>query len=523
MLLALVLVAYWPALGGDFVRWDDQFYVFENELLREPSGWKAFWNPTERRTPQFYPLVFSSYWLEYRLWGLDARGYHAVNAALHAANTALAFCLVRQWGFATVTAFSAAAVFALHPVQVASVAWISERKNVLSGFFLLLAFTSYWRAERRRPGWYVASFASFVASLLSKTQGVALPLSFLIAEWAAARCRGRRVAWSFWRDGVLYLLPFFAASAVMALITVHFEHDRWPPLPYTGAERFLIATNALLSYLRTILWPADLSPIYPKWELSTDNLGWWLAPVGLSLALAALWLWRNRVPPWMWWGLVHFCLGLLPVLGIVPFNFFTYAFVADHFLYLSMLGAGVALAVALQAARTWYRTGVRVVALGLAVGLAILSWHEAWHWRDNLSFWLHVRERDPRGFLANFNLGLHFRREGRWEDAARYFRLAAEARPEADFPFRRYAEALRLARGEQAVIEMATAWLGRAPNFAPGYLERGISQERSGEKEQALSDYERARRLAPLGSSVAAEAQQRLLDLRARSGSATGP
>lgn len=517
LLLIATVVAYLPTLGADFVRWDDQFYVTENELIRDADGWKAFWDPTDRRAPQFYPLVFSSYWLEYRLWGLDPRGYHAVNLALHLGSTAMAFVLARWWGFSAASSFLVGAVFALHPVQVASVAWVSERKNVLCGFFLLAAFAAFWKARKANSnGWLAASFLCFAASLLSKTQALLLPLSFALFDWADRRTRGEDVPRTFWKETALALVPFLALSALLAWMTIRFEHDRWPPLAYYWLERFFIATNALVFYVLSVIWPAGLSPIYPKWNIDPAALRWWIAPGLVGVGCFALWFWRRVVPPRVLAGLAHFLLGLVPVLGIVPFNFFTYSFVADHFLYFSMLGVGAV--VAAVGARLGERKLVPIPAAAAALALILggLSFHEAMHWRDNLSFWLHVRQGDPDGFLPNFNLGLHFRREQNWPEATRYFRTAAEARPAADFVFRRYAEALRYAHGPQAVAEMCTEWLKTAPRFAPAYLERGLAREQLGQGAEAAEDYELAVRFAPGGSAIASEARARLAALRAQ-------
>ncbi len=515
-LVVLVLVAYAPTFTADFVRWDDQFYVTENPLLQEPGGLRAIWNPSDRRAPQFYPLVFTSYWVEFRLWGLDPRGYHAVNVALHTASSLLVLALARGWGFSSWAAALAAAVFALHPVQVASVAWIAERKNTLGGFFFLLAFWCYWRARLHRSnGWYVASFFAFGAGLLSKTQVVALPLSFLLAEWASAQGPSKRQRITFWTEGLVRLLPFFALAGMLALVTVRFEHDRWPPQPFSLLERILIAGNAVGFYATQVIWPEGLSPIYPKWTLDPSALRWWIAPA-LVLLVGATILWmRHRIPRWILWGVAEFLLGILPVLGLVPFNFFTYSFVADHFLYFSMLGAGAIAAQVAEVCLPRAPRATRAVAAASVLGMSILTFYESTHWRDNLSFWLHVRRRDPDGFLANYNLGLHFRQAGEWERAAAYFRQAARARPNADFVFRRYTEALRAARGNEAVIQACSERIAQDPNFAPAYVERGYSSELLGRFSDARADYERALRTAPPGSAWREQARQRLAALEA--------
>jgi hypothetical protein len=398
------------------------------------------------------------------------------------------------------------------------VAWISERKNTLSGFFLLLAFASYWKWHRvRSTAWYAASFGCFAACLLSKTQPVLMPVSFLLAQWADERSR-RECGVQPWWERWMGILPFLAASLIMAMITARFEHERWPPVPIPWPERLLVAANALGFYVTTVLWPASLSPIYAKWDIHIHEWNWWAAPLGGACATFLLWRWRDRLRPWAVWGLGHFLLGIVPVLGLIPFNFFTYSYVADHFLYFSMIGAGVVAAVLLQGLSVRTRFALTGVPIVLALVFAALSFRQTLHWRDNLSFWRAVREHNPEGFLPNFNLGLHFRREERWDEALPYFRAAAEARPHAGFVFRRYAEALLHARGSQAVLDMCTEWLRRWPGFAPAYLERGRAWEQTGNWSEAARDYERAVHHAQNDTALAEEAQARLSDLRRRLG-----
>lgn len=515
-LWVLVGVAYWPTLHADFVQWDDQFYVTENRLLHEPGGLRVIWNPAARDAPQFYPLVFTTYWIEKRLWGDDPRGYHAVNVALHAATTSLVFLVLRAWRFSAPWAAFASAVFAVHPVQVASVAWISERKNTLAGFFLMLSLALYWRAWRHEstPA-LVASFLTFTASLLSKTQGMALPLAFALTEWAGRTVAGTQLRALRWAEAAARLLPFATIAAVLALVTMQYEHDRWPPLALSAAERLLIAGNALAFYVKSTIWPVHRCPIYPKWTIDPSDLSWWIAPASVAVAAAAAIAGRNRLHPWAVWGVVYFVLGLIPVLGFVPFNFFTYSFVADHFLYFSMFGAAVTLAVGGQALARRFPLAVSFAALAAIAVFAASSYHEAQQWRDNETFWRHVRGCDPRGFLANYNLGLHFSRRGDWGQAAAYYREAALARPRAEFVFRRYADALRAAQGHRAVIVMCDDWLKRTPGFLPAYWERAWSWEQLGDWTQARREYEHIVKLGGPGSPWSAQASQRLATLPA--------
>jgi protein O-mannosyl-transferase len=516
LLLAIVL-AYLPTFNAGFVRWDDQYYVEDSNLLPDPDGLQKIWNPFGHDTQQFYPLVFSTYWLEYRLWGLDPHSYHVVNVGLHALNALLVLFVVLELGVATPVAAATAAIFALHPAQVASVAWISELKNTLSGLFYLLAAYAYLR-HRHTGAWstYGLCLFAFVGALLSKTQTLTLPASLLLADWVLQR--RNRIRRAGGAGVVARIVPMLALGGLAGLITMHFEQAPWTRT-FTLLERVLISTNAAVFYARTFVAPFRLSPIYAEWQV-VSTWQWWIAPVLCTLGGGVLGLGRRRIPELVTWGIAHFYIALIPVLGIFSFNFQTYTFVADHFVYLSLIGAGLAVALAVeQTAAAWpspsSRHAIAAGAFLLLTGCAVLTYVECTHWHSNLTFWTHVRDRDPNGFLANYNLGNHYRSAGQWPEAVPFYQRAADIRPRADYPFVRYAEALGNASGAQAVINMCTQWVTRDPTFHPAYLERGIRHEQLGQLREALADYARTLQLAPRGSVQWNEAQHRRTKLAA--------
>lgn len=520
LLLLLTLLVYCRTFRADFLRWDDQFYVTENPVLPDPYGLQKIWDPRVRATQQYYPLTFSSFWLEYRLWGLDARGFHSVNIGLHLASTALAVVVLRSMGLSPWASLFGAGIFALHPAQVASVAWVAERKNVLAGIFSLLCLWAFCRhLGRPTLASYGTAWLMFVAALLSKTQVVGLPVCLL----ALARVRNGRWGATGAATSVtvaevaLLLVPFALVGLLLSLVTLGYEHAEWTP-SLSLVERLLVSTNALVFYLQTLILPFGLSPIYPRWQIAADEPLWWLAPLILAtLAGGVIW-YRRFVPPLAWWGAVYFLVMLLPVLGVVPFNFFTYSFVADHFLYFSLFGAGAALAAVSEVTAESSRGGWRWLALaGLLLGLSGLSYRETLHWRDNLSFWLRVQQRDPDGFLAAYNLGNHYRQTGQWDLAAREYGRAARIRPRADYAFRRYAEALRKTQGPQAVLAASEDKLRGIPNFAAAFLEKGIALEELGRVEEAREAYRRALSLSPVASPLHREVNIRLESLAAPS------
>ena len=500
LLLVVTVLAFAPTFGAGFIKWDDQFYVEENPLLQDMAGLRKIWDPINREAPEYYPILFSSYWAEYRLWRLDPVRYHATTLALHLANVVLVLLLARRLGAAGWVSAAAAALFAVHPVQVASVAWISEQKNTLSGLFYLVAFLLYLR-HRRTGGWgaYAGCLASFVAALLSKTQTVTFPISVVLAEWLLLRRADvppRRAAAAV----AARVAPLVALSIPAGMLTIYFDK-----LPHTPAfplvERLVIAVNAVWFYLHTFLAPVRLSPVYPEWHPVLADPSWWMPAVGSCLAVVALAAAWRHVPALTQWGILHFFVSLLPVLGFVSFTYETYTMVADHFFYLPCIGGGVALAAGvgqllarLRPRPMLRRTAAALVALVL-VACAAQTYAEATHWRTNLSFWTRVRDRDPDGFLGNFNLGNHYRYRGEWAAAVPHYRRAAEIRPWVDYPFHWYVEALRNAEGAEAALAACNEKIRRAPGFAPAYVERAVSYEAMGRQADAARDLTLAERL----------------------------
>jgi tetratricopeptide (TPR) repeat protein len=530
-LLGVTALAYRPTFSADFVQFDDNYYVQENERLRTLDGLWQIWNPRATKLgTQYYPLVVSSFWLEYHLWGLDARGYHATNVVLHLVNTTLVLLLMRAFGVSPPVALAVAALFALHPTQVGSVAWVTERKNVLSTVFYLLTFLAYLR--HRRTGSraaYAGCLAAFAAAILSKTQTMTLPVTIALADLAlqqAGRLRRMSAAAVATR-----LVPLLAIGAGAAMITIQAENRHIAPPALTVIERGLVATNAAAFYVRLFFAPVGLSPMYPKWELSANKPFWWIAVAVWPIVLAALFHWRRRLGPLPLWGMAHFFLSLAPVLGLVSFNFMVFSFVANHFLYLPIIGAAVTVALlgeriasgeAVWSKRRMAMAGITLLAL---VGCAVQTYREAEHWRNNESFWLYAHSRNPNGFGPNWNLGLHYRRIRLPEQALPFFERATEIWPDTDFAFRRYAQTLASVRGPEAATEACTSKLSTHPRFYAAYLERAIHRERLKRFDDALQDYARVKSLMRRGSDPWQEADrgsQRLQKHRSRAAAEAG-
>ena len=392
--LALLAIAvYLPALAGGFV-WDDWIFVTE-PLIRRWDGIVSIWfSPAELKGERHYwPLVYTSFWIEHKLWGFRAAGYHAVNLLLHAANVLLVWRLLLR--LRVRGAWLAAAVFAVHPIHVESVAWIIERKDLLSGLFYLLTVHVWLRhvdaPTARRLSLCLCLFA---AALLSKSIVVTLPAALLLLQW----WRAGRVTW---RDAGM-LAPFFVLALGIATADLIFYRGRDEYFfDYSLIERALIAGRAVWVYVGQLAWPAELPVIYSRWAVHADDPMGWLALGALIGLLALLWGVRHRMGRGALAAVCFFLLTTSPVLGFVDFSFMRIAFVADRFVYLASISP---IALAVGAAMRWpgrWRFGLWYAAcVGLLGVLGTLTWSQAEVYRNDLSHARHAVAANPGHYFA---------------------------------------------------------------------------------------------------------------------------
>jgi len=447
VIVVAVVLAYVPALQGDYI-WDDPKYVSENPVLLDPGGLTRIWTELGA-TVQYYPLVFTTFWLEYRLWGLDTFGYHLVNVLLHAASSILLWRVLCR--LSVPGAWLAAAIFALHPIQVESVAWITERKNVLAGFFYLAAALSYLHFEprdfadapkQRRWKLYLLSLVLFLAALFSKTVTCSLPAAILLLVWWK---RGRILL-----PRLVPLIPMFIVGAALASVTAWMEKNNVRTVgadwDFSWLERCLIAGRALWFYIGKLVLPVNLTFNYPRWQI--DTAAWWqyLFPVTAVALVAVLWLLRKRIGRAPLISALFFGGTVLPALGFTNTYPMRYSFVADHFQYLACIGP-ITLAVAWLTANLLERqrgsAGRSKVGDGQAlpgsffglaavmvVVLVVVSSGQARIYENRQTLWVDTLEINPESFLGHNNLGTIYLEMGRTDQAFRHFQEAVRIKPD---------------------------------------------------------------------------------------------
>ncbi|HZP59162.1 MAG TPA: tetratricopeptide repeat protein [Opitutaceae bacterium] len=497
-LFGLVLAAYWPAVNGGFI-WNDSDYV-TRVGLRSMGGLARIWF-RPGATEQYYPLLHSAFWFEHKLWGDHPAGYHLLNILLHATSACLLLAVLRR--LSVPGAWLAAFLFALHPVYVESVAWISEQKNTLSTVFYLAAALSYLRFdETRRRAPYLLASGFFALSLLSKTVPATLPAALLVIFWWK---RGR-LSWS--RD-VGPLLPWFAVGAAMGLFTGwverHYVGATGPDFDLTFGQRGLLAGRVVWFYLGKLLWPADLIFFYPRWKISTGETGQYLFPLATLALVAVAWSVRrkNRAPL----AAVLFFVGsLFPTSGFFNLYAFIYSFVADHWQYLPSIGILVLVAAGLTVAwrslpPAWQRAGPPFAVL-LAGVLALLSWRQSRMYTDMKTFYLTTLRRNPGCWIADNNLGSLLLDEGNVVEAMGYFQKTLALKADYAPAHNNLGNALaELGRTQEALPEYREA-IRLKSDFFEAHYNLGLALSALNRVPEAMAEYETVLRDNPYSADA---------------------
>jgi len=483
----LAVAPYLPSIGYGFTGWDDTAYVVNNSHVTSAGELARIWTSSD--SDVYYPLTTSSYWLEYRLWGARPAGYHATNAVLHGINAVLLVLLLTGIGTTLRGATIAGALFAVHPIQVMTVAWIAERKNLLALLFALLALLAWTHARRG-----LATLA-FAAALLSKTVVLGLPLAFVLHDTLVRRRKAR--------DSWLWAAPMLTASLAATFVTVAFERafvDRGvsglvPELP----ERLQIAGAAPWFYLAKLAVPVNLAPAYPRWSIGAGHLLWWLPLIATLAAVSAFAILlprlqsdRSRRAAWL---IALAAILLAPSLGVIAFANLAVSFVSDHFLYVSSAGIFGALGIALEAVvlgspRSARAIGVAAIAACL-LGLGATIAYEP-VFRDAASMWTRVLKLDQDSYAGNLGVAEAWTAAGRFDDALPLYERAIALEPRAKDAYLFLGER----KAERGDVPGAASLFARAleldPGCVPAMVGLASASERLGSIPEARELYERA-------------------------------
>ena len=529
LLIAFVFIAYAQVFRADFV-WDDESHLTQNSCVIGPLGLKEIWTTAQA---VYYPLVLTTFWTLHKFVGLNPLPYHLLNVLLHTASAVLLWHILQL--LKVRGAWLGAALWALHPVMVQSVAWVTELKNTQSCMFYLLSILFFlkwgdqggaisgppqrWIGDRRSLG-FVLSLVSFILATLSKPSVVMLPFVIALCIWWM---RGK----IRWRDA-LTLTPFALISAIASGWTIWEQrfHARavGPDWAQTFPERMIIAGKAIWFYLGKLVWPDPLIFIYPRWDLDSSKVLAYLPFLAAFAALIALWFIPAKWGRALLFAAAYYVVSLFPVLGFFTVFFFRYSFVSDHFQYLASMGplalAGAGIATiagrvcetprelasdtdALQNlgnnfAVSRAKVGLSVALCGiLLVSLGFLTWRQTAEYHNLFALYTATLQKNPGCWMAHYNLGIVLSEKGKADQAIEHYRRAVDLRPD-------YAEAhYNLGRllVENGQVDDAIAHYERAAAINPADAEAqnnlGVTLFGIGRADDAIAHYQKALEIQP--------------------------
>lgn len=493
--LAIAFFVYQPAWHAGFI-WDDDDHLTANPAMSAPNGLRMIWSsmPVSR----YYPLTLTSFWVQRRLWNLDPMPYHLVNIALHAINALLVFLVLRR--LRVPGALFAALVWLVHPVNVESVAWVTELKNTQSGLFFfgaILCFLQFDALGKRR--WYALALLCGAAAMLSKPSTVILPLVLLLCVWWERR-RWRVV-------DIIRVTPFFVLTLGMSALTV--LEQRWqisrsgPAVWKVGtAQRLVVAGRAAWFYAGKLVWPVPLVFVYPRWTLDATSFLSWIPLLGVVVVGIVLWAWRRQA--WAhagMFGLGYFVAALLPVLGFFDIYYFHYCFVADHFQYLASVGL-IALAtstgvhLASRAGKSGRDMGVTAFCAVLLT-LGTLTWKQARAYQDDESLWSDTLAKNPACWMADHNLANLFLQRGDVPDAIAHWEHALQTNPDLPEVSNNLGTALfKMGKVPEAISRWEQA-VHSDPDYFGAHFNLGVALVQQGRTTEGIGHLEQAVRITP--------------------------
>jgi len=497
LVLAVILV-YQPVWYAGFI-WDDEDHITANPVIIGPLGLKEIWTTS---AGQFFPLVLTTFWLEHALWGLAPLPYHLVNVFMHGACAVVLWRVLRSMQIPG--AWLGAALWALHPVQVESVAWITEMKNTQSCLFYLLTILFFvrWLGTRENPkrgDWnYALTLVFTVLAMASKSSTVVLPVVLALCAWWV---EGR---WQ-WRH-LMRLAPIFLMAVVASAITLWPQTSDAaatadPQFARTWPERVVTSGDAVWFYLGKLLWPHPLIVVYPRWRI---DAGQWVSYLPLLAVIVVMFiLWRKRESRFRlcFFALSYFLVVLSPFLGLIDQSFWRYSFVEDHLQYLACMGplalagAGMVwLAEFVIPGRPWLQSGLYA---GLLLILGGLSWQRTWVYESEETLWTDTLAMNPKSWVGYNNLGKVLLQKGQVDEAMAQFQKSLGINPNDTEARNNLGNALSQKGEIDEAVEQYKKVLEIAPTLAEAHNNLGLALLKKGQVDEAIAQYQKALEINP--------------------------
>jgi Flp pilus assembly protein TadD len=495
ILTVATLAVFWQVNQFDFVNIDDPVYVTKNNHIQSGITLERLhWAYTTTHAEFWHPLTWMSLMLDYQLYGLKAGGYHLTNLILHILSTLLLFWLFNRmtgeiWKSAFVAAF-----FALHPLHVESVAWIAERKDVLSAFFWMLTLCLYvYYTEKPAVKKYLLVLFSFICALMSKPMVVTLPVIMILLDyWPLRRFESKKENRVLWQ--LKEKLPFFILSAVFSLVTIHAQYRPiGRDLQFPLSSRVANALVSFVTYLEKTILPHDLAAFYPF----PNNIPLWqvLGAIILITVISAIVFAKAKRLPYLFTGWLWYAITMAPVIGIIPIGDFA---MADRYTYLPLIGIAVGIAWGLP---LFFRNdNLRKIflfpaAIAFIFILSVLSWQQCGYWENDVKLFNHTLQVTKNNYLAHINLGSALSDEGRTQEAIDHYNEAIRIMPNLVLSYNTRGIAYaKLGQYQQAFDDFNKAILLK-PDYADAYYSRGTIYNKLGRYQQAVEDLSEALRL----------------------------
>ncbi|HUA39786.1 MAG TPA: tetratricopeptide repeat protein [Candidatus Sulfopaludibacter sp.] len=498
LLTLTVFLVFGRTLGCGFV-FDDSVYVSKNPIVQRGLTWEGFrWALTYNAIGHWHPLTWLSHMLDCQLYGLNPAGHHLTNILLHTATVVLLFLVLYEMTCSLWRSAFVAAVFAVHPLRVESVAWVAERKDVLSAFFFMLTLAAYLRYVRQPSVLrYAAVMLCFALGLLSKNMLVTLPFVILLLDyWPLNRMRNAECAIRNFAGLLVEKIPLLAltiGSCVMTFLTPE-KVSGFLRLPF--ALRLENAAVSYVTYIGQMFYPSALACLYPN-PTADLPLGQVVGALALLLVISAM-VWAFRKPcPWLFVGWFWYLGMLIPVIGIVQISFYAHA---DRYTYLPQIGLYIVMAWAvtdLTSSRRYGRPLLATVGVVVIIALSVCTWRQIAYWRDDESLWRHAIACTARNYIAYNNLGYGLAAEGRTAEAIEQYQNALELNPD----FADGNNNLGTAFLDQGRLDKALEYYRRAlavdPNFAEAENNLGILFAKQGKPAEAIEHYQKAIEFKP--------------------------
>ncbi len=491
LLILLSVAAYLPALHCGFI-WDDDIYVTQNAMLTDANGLHEIWFSAHTQS-QYFPLVYTTLRFERELWGLNPVGYHLVNVLLHGLNAALVWVVLRR--LQVPGAWLAAAIFALHPVQVETVAWVAELKNIESLLFYLLALLAWINftepGEKIQWQYFGLALGSYLLALFAKTTACTLPAAMILVLWL----RGQKMD----RLRTVQVLPFLVIGLAMGLVTVWWEkhlgdYQESFGLAFTFMQRVLIASHALWFYAGKLLWPVNLTISYPRWDINTADPIQYLPVAGCIAVAIALWIWRKQIGRGVIAGVIFFVAALSPLLGFIIEGSFHYTYVADHYQYNASIGL---IAIFAALAMRWlasYRIE-QPFQMTLLLLLAVLTWRQCAPYHDAETLWRDTLVKNPSSWMAHHNLGIALFERGQLDDALKEYQQAVALYPNGDREQSDLGTALLEKGRYPEAIQHLEAAVTINPKLFQAQNSLGLAYSKTGDYDRAVTHFREASQL----------------------------